>query len=121
MKANINEVEINGELYVKKDSIHNIEQPNGDYVVVRTYSAGVHAGYLKSKDGKNVVLTNTRRLWYWKGAASLSQVAGAGITNPDACKFPAAIAEIELTEAIEIIPCTDKAKSIIEGVKEWKE
>ena len=121
MKANINEVKINGELYVKKDSISNIEQPKGDYVVVRTYSAGVHAGYLKSKDGKNVVLTNARRLWYWKGAASLSQVAGAGISNPDACKFPAAIAEIELTEAIEVIPCTEKAKDIIEGVKEWKE
>lgn len=119
MKANINEIEINGEIYIKKDSLPNLDQPKGDYVVVRTYSAGVHAGYLKSKDDKNVVLTNARRLWYWEGAASLSQVAGTGITAPDECKFPAAIAEIELTEAIEIIPCTDKAKSIIEGVEEW--
>jgi len=121
MKTKINEIEINGEIYIKKSAASVIEKPKGDYVVVRTYSAGVHAGYLKSKDGRNVVLTNTRRLWYWKGAASLSQVAGSGITNPDACKFPAAIAEIELTEAIEIIPCTENAKSIIEGVKEWKE
>lgn len=121
MKADINEVEINGEIYIKKDSISSVEKPSGDYVVVRTYSAGVHAGYLKSKDGKHVVLENTRRLWYWKGAASLSQVAGTGITSPESCKFPAAIAEIELTEAIEIIPCTDKAKCIIEGVKEWVE
>ena len=121
MKANINEVEINGETYVKKDSIKSVEKPSGNYVVVRTHSAGVHAGYLKSKVGKNVVLENTRRLWYWNGAASLSQVAGSGITKPNDCKFPAAIAEIELTEAIEIIPCTDKAKSIIEGVREWVE
>ena len=122
MKADIKEMEINGEVYVKKSDVSNsIEKPKGDYVVVRTYSAGVHAGYLKSRDGKEVVLTNTRRLWYWKGAASLSQLAGTGITNPDACKFPAPIAEITLTEAIEVIPCTDNAKSIIEGVKEWVE
>ena len=121
MKTKINEIEINGEVYVKKSDVKSVEQPKGDYVVVRTYSAGVHAGYLKSREGKEVVLTNCRRLWYWKGAATLSQVSGIGIANPDACKFPAAIAEITLTEAIEVIPCTDKAKSIIEGVKEWVE
>lgn len=121
MKAKINEIELNGKIYVEKDSVPNIEKPSGDYVVVRTYSAGVHAGYLKSRDGKEVVLTNARRLWYWKGAASLSQLAGVGTSNIKACKFPAAIAEIILTEAIEIIPCTEKARSLIESVKEWKE
>lgn len=121
MKANINEIEINGEKYIKKSDIKQLEQPKGDYVVVRTYSAGVHAGYLKSRDGKEVTLTNTRRLWYWKGAASLSQLAGEGTSNIDACKFPAATAKITLTEAIEVIPCTDKAKSLIESAKEWKE
>ena len=121
MKANINEVEINGEIYIKKSDCNHPEKPSGDYVIVRTYSAGVHAGYLKSHDGQEVVLTNTRRLWYWKGAATLSQVAGAGIANPGACKFPAAIAEIKLMQAIEIIPCTNKAKDIIEGVIEWVE
>ena len=88
-------------------------------MVVRTFSAGVHAGYLKSREGKEVTLTNSRRLWYWKGAATLSQVAGAGISKPKECKFPAAIAEITLTEAIEIIPCTDVAKNTIEGVAVW--
>jgi hypothetical protein len=118
-EINVNEIEVNGETYVKKSA--QLEKPKGDYVVVRTYSAGVHAGYLKSREGKEVVLTNTRRLWYWDGAATLSQVAGEGIQEPDNCKFPAAIAEILLLEAIEIIPCTEKAKQIIEGVKEWKE
>lgn len=117
----INEVEINGVTYIRKDSVNEMEQPKGNYVVVRTYSAGVHAGYLDSREGKEVVLKKARRLWYWKGAASLSQVAGVGISMPESCKFPAAIAEITLTEAIEIIPCTDAAKQIIEGVKEWKE
>ena len=111
-----NEIEINGEIYVK---VGSIEKPSGNYVVVRTYSAGVHAGYLKSREGKEVVLENCRRLYYWNGAATLSQVAGEGISKPDECKFPAPIAEITLTEAVEVIPCTDKAKSIIEGVGEW--
>lgn len=121
MKTNITEIEINGEKYIKKSDIKGIEKPKGDYVIVRTYSAGVHAGYIKSRNGKEVILTNTRRLWHWKGAASLSQLAGDGTSNISACKFPAPIAEILLTEAIEIIPCTDKAKKLIEGAKEWKE
>jgi len=117
---NVNEVDLNGVKYVRKDSVKGFEQPDGDYVVVRTLSAGVHAGYLKSRDGKEVVLTDTRRLWYWEGAATLSQIAGTGITKPEECNFPAPIAEITLTEAIEIIPCSKTAKKIIEGVKEWK-
>jgi len=112
-----NEININGEIYVPKSE--QVKQPKGDYVVVRTESAGVHAGNLVSRKGKGVVLADTRRLWYWEGAASLSQIAGTGISKPSRCKFPAAIAEITLTEAIEIIPCTDKARKIIEGVKPW--
>tara|TARA_R100000951_G_scaffold108678_1_gene105033 strand:- start:111 stop:476 length:366 start_codon:yes stop_codon:yes gene_type:complete len=120
MQKDIETIQINDEIYVKKSDVDVPEKPDGDYVVVRTFSAGVHAGYLKSREGKEVVLTNTRRLWYWDGAATLSQVAGEGITKPDDCKFPAAIAENTLTEAIEIIRCTTKAKEIIESVKEWK-
>ena len=119
MKASIETLEINGEIYVRQSDVQNIEPPSGDYVVVRTYSAGVHAGHLKSREGKEVVLTNARRLWYWKGAATLSQVAGEGISQPKECKFPAPIAEITLTEAIEVIPCTKAAKDIIEGVAIW--
>ena len=115
----INELSINGETYVKKGT-NSLSKPDGNYVVVRTYSAGVHAGYLKSREGKEVVLQEARRLWYWEGASSLSQVAGKGISKPKSCKFPAAIAEITLTEAIEIIPCTTEAKAIIESVKEWE-
>jgi len=112
-----NTIEINGETYIKQSEV--IAKPNGDYVVVRTQSAGVHAGILVSREGREVVLADTRRLWYWEGAASLSQISGTGISKPSKCKFPAAIAEILLTEAIEIIPCTDKARKIIEGVKPW--
>jgi hypothetical protein len=92
----------------------------GKYVIIRTYSAGVHAGVLKSRNGKEVVLENARRLWYWDGAASLSQLAVDGVSRPNNCKFPCEVAEILLTEAIEIIPVTEKARVSIASVSIWK-
>lgn len=89
-------------------------------VIVRTYSAGVFAGQLKSRKGKEVVLKNARRLWYWSGAASLSQLANEGVKNPGNCKFPASVPEVILTEAIEILPLSKKAKKILDEVPEWK-
>ncbi len=89
------------------------------YVVIRTYSAGVHAGYLQKRNGKEVFLTNSRRIWYWKGAASLSQLAIDGVNAPAECKFGVPI-DVILTEAIEIISTTEKARLSIEGVPEWK-
>lgn len=89
------------------------------YVIVRTYSAGVFAGNIKSRDGKEVILTEARRLWYWKGAASLSQLATEGVKCPKECKFPCEVAEITLTEAIEIITATEAAKASIASVPVW--
>lgn len=90
------------------------------YVIVRTESAGVFAGTLESKDGLEVTLTKARRLWYWAGAASLSQLAVTGTSNPNGCKFPVAVERVVLTEAIEIIDTTEAARKSIEGVPEWK-
>ena len=73
------------------------------YVIVRTQSAGVFAGTLESRKGKEVVLSNARRLWYWDGAASLSEIATRGVSKPQNCKFPAAVPSVTLTEAIEIL------------------
>jgi len=91
----------------------------GNYVIVRTYSAGVFAGTLKSREGKEVILTNARRLWYWSGAASLSQLAIEGVSRPQECKFPCEVDEVILTEAIEILHVTDLAKKSIDSVPIW--
>lgn len=116
------EMEINGETWVKKSDIESGKQDTDGlkYVIVRTYSAGVHAGFLSSQDGKQVELLNSRRLWYWKGAASLSQLSQDGVACPEKCKFPCEVPEIILTEAIEIIPCTNKAFESISGVLVWE-
>jgi hypothetical protein len=90
------------------------------YVIVRTYSAGVHAGNLVLRKGKECVLSNTRRLWYWKGAASLSELALSGVKFPLQCKFSVAISENTLTEGIEFLKCSKEAEVNIKAVPEWK-
>jgi len=91
------------------------------YVIVRTYSAGVFAGELVERNGKEVLLKNARRLWHWAGAASLSQLAEEGTTKPDLCKFPCEVSKIFLTETIEILKVSKKAREIIKKVNVWKE
>lgn len=97
-----------------------IEQvPHGPYVIARTYSAGVFAGELEHRDGKECRLVNARRIWYWAGAASLSELAVRGTSRPTECKFPCAVPVIILPEVIEILEVTPVARASIEGVREW--
>ena len=90
------------------------------YVICRTYSAGVFAGYLESRDGQEVVLRGARRLWYWDGAASLSQLAVDGTKTPEKCKFPVAVDKVELLQAIEILDTTETARQSIEKSPIWE-
>lgn len=85
-------------------------------VLVRTYSAGVHYGYLKSRDGKEVVLENARRIWRWFGAWTLNEIATAGLDQKKS-KVAAPVGSIVLTEAIEIIDVTAEGAASIEGAK----
>jgi hypothetical protein len=91
----------------------------GKHCIVRTYSAGVFAGILESLDGKHGVVKNARRIWYWSGAASLSELAQRGTSNPDGCKFPVAVERVMLTEIIEVIPTTSSAQKSLEEVPVW--
>jgi hypothetical protein len=92
----------------------------GDYIIVRTYSAGAFAGTIVSRKGKECELKNARRLWYWEGAASLSQLAEEGVSKPENCKFPCEMKSVILTEAIEYIAVSAKAKKSIASVPVWK-
>lgn len=92
----------------------------GKYCIVRTHSAGVFAGTLASRNGQEVVVTGARRIWYWDGAASLSQLAMEGTKSPANCKFAVPVAEVLLLQAIEIIPTTEAARKSIQEVPEWK-
>ncbi len=96
-----------------------IKQADREYYIVRTESAGVFAGYIKEHNGTEVKMTNARRLWYWKGAASLSQLSVDGVSCPTECKFPCVVPEVLLYGVIEILPCSEKAKQSIAEVPEW--
>lgn len=89
------------------------------YSVVRTYSAGVWVGQIMKRDGKEVELADARRLWFWSGASSLSELAVRGVSRPQLCKFPTPVPSVVLTEAIEIIPATEAAVASIMKVEEW--
>ena len=90
------------------------------YCMVRSKSAGVFAGNVEKLDGKTALLRNARRIWYWEGAASLSQLATDGTKAPEKCRFPCEVSEVLLFGAIEIIPITEIAKASIESVPVWK-
>ena len=89
----------------------------GAYVIVRCRHAGVHAGVLKSYNGRECVLDESRRLWYWKpanGQKYLSGVAVAGLSSESKVGAPI---KVHLTENCEIIECSTVAEKSIRGAK----
>ena len=90
------------------------------YYIIRADRAGVFAGNIKERNGSEVTMTNVRRIWYWDGAASLSQLAVDGTSNSKECKFTVTVPEMTVLGVIDIIPCTEKAETSIKGVAEWK-
>jgi len=109
--------------YVRKDSLEApAETLDGAlYSIIRGDRSGVFAGYVKERKDNEVTIINARRLWYWDGAASLSQLAVDGVSKPQNCKFPKEVKELLVLDAVEIIPCTERARKSISSVKEWSE
>lgn len=147
-KQKITEIEINGSVYVLKDS--TTVRPLNDYqiewngvvfnrngniltadklnemplVMIRSDKSGVHFGYLKDKkeagDKWNVTLVNSRRVFYWSGAASITQLSLEGTKKPNDCKFTMETPTIEVAGVIEILPITKVAEENLKNVKVWK-
>ena len=113
---------INGIEYEPKEKNNENNENNENYVIVRTHVMGVFAGKLSKESTETVkILNNARRLWYWEGAASLSELSQKGTSNPMECKFPAPVPTVELTspQGFEILTMTDKSKLSIYSVPEW--
>ena len=125
MTMSKNIITINNVEYIPLSEVTTLQQAEKldglDYVIVRTYSAGVFAGYISKRDGKEATILQARRLWYWTGAASLSQLAVDGTSSPNTCKFPCEVASIDLTEVIEVLSTTEKAKLSINAVPIWQQ
>jgi hypothetical protein len=114
-------ISIDGVDYIRKDAASEMNTENA--VIVRCDRAGVFFGYLHKSDLPSgiVELKQARRLWFWSGAASLSQMAVDGTSKPKECKFPVAVPHITVTGVIEVIPCSQKAVDSINSVATWKQ
>lgn len=93
----------------------------GKYCIVRSANAGVFAGVIESKTGDEVVVSDARRIWYWDGAATLSELSQKGPSRPGNCKFPAAVPSVVVLGVCEVIPCSDAARGAIDAVATWSE
>lgn len=91
----------------------------GKKCVFRGDRSGVFYGELADKNGQEVEIKNCRRLWYWDGACSISEIALSGVKNPNNCKFTVTVESLVITDCIEIDVCTEKAIRNIESVKVW--
>ena len=95
---------------------------NSKYVLVRTEKAGAHLGYLsslKAKDGVYyVTLENSRRIWSWSGANSLTDLALKGTNKLEGCKITSPISQ-NMMIAIEILDVTEKGKKSLDAIPEW--
>ena len=96
----------------------------GKTYIIRAKSAGVFVGTLikiiNCGETDTVTLDDCRRIWYWDGASSISQIAINGVSKPSNCKFSVLTQGHEVLGVIEKIPMTETAKKSVYGVSEWK-
>ena len=87
--------------------------------IIRGVHSGVFYGEIAKREGTEVTIKDCRRIWYWDGAASLSQMAKEGVKHPKNCKFTVVVDELTVLDACEIISCTDAAEKNIDAVPVW--
>ena len=97
-----------------------MENKKEQYYIIRCAQAGVFFAKIAERRRDEADLVDCRRLWYWDGAASLSQLATEGVHAPKNCKFTVTVPEMTVLGVIEIIPCSERAVKSINGVREWK-
>lgn len=97
-----------------------MKENNNQKYIIRCDRAGVFYAEIAERRGDEADLVNARRLWYWEGAASLSQLAMDGVNRPENCKFTVTVPNMTVLGVIEIIHCTEAACVSIDGVREWK-
>lgn len=95
------------------------EKSEHPWVIVRSAEAGVFFGEFCERNGNTVVLNSSRRLWYWSGAASLSELSVNGVKNSRECKFPIAVKNHEIFGVCEILQVTEEARKSINSVPVW--
>lgn len=88
-----------------------------DRKLIRCRWSGVFFGEVVERNGQEVIISNARRIWRWKGARTLSELASFGTTSPNDCKFPAPCeTDIQVLDAIEVLDVSLKAEESLDSV-----
>jgi hypothetical protein len=105
----------------KKTSKKTTKRP---YVICRCKDAGVHSGYLVGEKGGRLTLSDSRRIWYWDGAASLSELAvyGPNPARAGNCKIGATLTRNDLrsSDVCEVIYCQPVGAAWLREAPEWR-
>ena len=121
MNPKIEEIVIEGKTYVPKGSEQTFAEKvdNMPFVLIRGYGSGVRFGYLKSRNGCEVELINSRRIWSWNGATETNQIDVSGIDNGNS-KVTVVVPHKIITDAIEIMTLTKQAADNLSNTSIWK-
>lgn len=121
MTKKIEKLEIEGVTYVPQDSALNQAQSvdGMPFVLIRGYGSGVNYGYLKSRNGCEVVLVNSRRIWNWNKATETNQIAVCGIDASNS-KVTMLVPEKLITDAIEVINITEQGANNLTNQPVWQ-
>lgn len=103
-----------------REMMNDKETKMDKYYIVRGDRSGVFFGQVAARNGQEVELRNVRKLWYWDGACAVEQIAVDGVTAPANCKFTVVVPEMTITDAIQIVPCSERAVEALSGVRVWK-
>ena len=91
----------------------------GKKIIARIDRAGVFHGTLAAKDAETTTMTDVRRIYYWQGALSVTDMSVTGL-NAGKVTVPAKCVEFETAKVLELLECTDEANRSIEGIEPWK-
>ena len=127
MTENQNEIELNGEIYIKKSSVENMtpsieeDEENHPYCIFRGHECGVHAGYLVESQvfgSPNAFkVAKARRLWRWDSKFTLTELANNGVRKAENCKFSEPSKnDVMLLDVFEVLSCTKESAKWLQEV-----
>jgi hypothetical protein len=98
----------------------------GRVCLIRAHYAGVHIGRVSAIEGRSVSLSQgVRRLWRWRGAAELHQVASEGLPAPSSSAAPhtrlsrGSAGQVLIADACEVLVCSPEAIASFSEIPEW--
>ena len=88
-------------------------------IIARIERAGVFHGTLDYIDNDILRLKDARRIYYWNGALSVTDIAAKGITGGKVT-IPVTTVEFMSDNVVELNECSEDASKAIEEIKPWK-